>query len=201
MTSSAFDISAFNQVEVKFYFYSNSMENGEDFWLRYYNGASWATVASYAQGTDFNNSTFYSATVTLDAAQYNFSSNSQFRFQCDASGNNDQIYIDQVTITGLGGTTKGNQDTIVALKYLDTTDRFGEEDFTLHPNPVSGDVLFVTLKESTKAATYRIVNMLGQTIAKGLLNTEINVTTLRAGIYFMEVNDGEELMTKKFIKR
>ena len=48
------------------------MENGEDFWLRYYNGSSWSTVATWARGTSFQNGNFYVATVTLeDTNSYN----------------------------------------------------------------------------------------------------------------------------------
>ena len=38
--------------------------------------------------------------VTLEAGAFNLTSNAQFRFQCDASGNNDLIFIDLVTILG-----------------------------------------------------------------------------------------------------
>jgi len=201
MTSPSFDLRSYNQVEVEFYFYANSMENGEDFWVRYYNGSSWTTVATYARGTNFNNSTFYSATVTLDASQYNFASNSQFRFQCDASGNNDQIYIDQVTITGIGSGTRGKGDTLEVIRTLDTDDGFdSEEDFIIYPNPVKGTILYVKLSGNAEAS-FRIINMLGQTVLKGNSIKEINVSSLKSGMYFIEVNDGDEAMTKKFIKQ
>ena len=41
---------------------------------------------------------FYVATVTIDSATFNFGSNNGFRFRCDASGNNDRVYIDEITI-------------------------------------------------------------------------------------------------------
>ncbi|WP_204344410.1 M43 family zinc metalloprotease [Psychroserpens algicola] len=201
MTSPSFNLTPYNQVEVEFYFYANSMENGEDFWLRYYNGSSWTTVATYARGTNFNNSTFYTATVTLDASQYNFAGNSQFRFQCDASGNNDQIYIDQVTITGIGSGSRGKGNTLEVIRTVDVNDSFGsEDDFVIYPNPVKGNTLFVKLPDNAKAS-YRILNMLGQTMMRGDSAKEINVSSLKSGLYFIEVNDGEETMTKKFIKQ
>ncbi|RMH69232.1 MAG: PKD domain-containing protein [Gemmatimonadetes bacterium] len=98
MTSGYVDVSAYDQLDIEFAFYAYSMENNEDFWVRYYDGSAWQTVASYARGTDFNNNTFYTATVTIDAGSYVFPSNAQFRFQCDASGNADHIYIDEVRI-------------------------------------------------------------------------------------------------------
>ena len=102
MTSSSYNVSGYSSLEIEFYFYPNSMENGEDFWVRYYDGSSWNTVATYASGTNFNNNTFYVATVTVSASNYNFPTNAQFRFQCDASANADRVYIDAVTITGIG---------------------------------------------------------------------------------------------------
>ena len=198
MTSPSFNLTSYNQVEIEFYFYSYSMESGEDFWVRFYNGSSWSTVAAYARGTSFNNNTFYSATVALDASQYNFASNSQFRFQCDASANNDLIYIDQVTITGIGSGSKGKGNSLELLRTLDTGNGL-DQDFAIYPNPVKGNTLFIKSFDA-QDSTYRIVNMIGQTILKGNLTKEINVATLKSGMYFIEVNDGEETVTKKFIK-
>ena len=199
MTSPALNLTSYDQVEIEFYFYANSMENGEDFWVRYYNGSSYSTVATYASGTNFNNNTFYTATVTLSASQVNFATNSRFRFQCDASGNNDQVYIDQVTIRGINGSGRG--DNIRALSTSTPENVFeSEEDFIIYPNPVKGNTLFVKLPGDVKA-TYRILNMLGQTMMQGDSVKEINVSNLKSGMYFIEVNDGEETMTKKFIKQ
>ncbi len=200
MTSQSLNLTPFTQVEVTFYFYAYSMENGEDFWLRYYNGSSWSTVASYARGTNFNNNTFYTATVTLDASQYNFASNAQFRFQCDASNNSDYIYIDQVTVTGISGTVRGNNDSIVAVGGLDDSDAFGDQEILLFPNPVKGSILNVKLPRNEDAA-YTIVNMLGQTVLRGNSISNVNVSSLEAGVYFIKVNEGEEIITKKFIRQ
>jgi len=185
------------------------MENGEDFWLRYYNGNSWTTVETWARGTDFENNNFYTATVTLSAADYNFANNAQFRFQADASGNRDHIYIDEVIISGITGSgTRGTVDdsssTLTHIKYLNT-DEFNdtsEEDFKMYPNPVSGSTLNIKLIDTPKEATYRIVSVLGREVAKGQLqNSVINVGKLQAGLYVIEINDGEDIMTRKFIKQ
>ncbi|NMH89248.1 immunoglobulin-like domain-containing protein [Flavivirga algicola] len=208
MTSPIFDITAFNQVEVKFYFYAYSMENGEDFWLSYYNGSTWTPVATYVRGTHFNNNTFYSATVVLDASTINFVSNAQYRFQCDASSNSDYIYIDQITIIGnpttsplIAGTVAGRGTQITPLRELNTDDGFNsDEEFMLYPNPVNDNILNIRLPGDI-STNYRILNMLGQRIASGTTSKEIDVSNLNAGAYFLEVNDGEEIMIKKFVKR
>ena len=200
MTSPTFNLTGYNQVEVEFYFYAYSMENGEDFWLRFYNGSSWTTVATYARGTNFNNNTFYTATVTLDANQYNFASNSQFRFQCDASANADHIYIDQVTITGIGDGTRTTENSIRPLRTLSEETLDSEYDFLMYPNPVKGSTLYIKTFNENSAVSYKVINMLGQIVSSGKTSSEINVSELKSGMYFLEVNDGEDVMTRKFIK-
>lgn len=77
------------------------MDNSnEDFWLQFYDGSTWQTVETWAEGTDFNNGTFYNPSVDILESQYTFPSNMQLRFMCDASGNSDYIYIDEVVVTG-----------------------------------------------------------------------------------------------------
>ena len=208
MTSQTYDLTSYDTVDVEFHFYSYSMENNEDFWLRYYNGSSWSTVATYARGTDFENNNFYSATVTLDAASYNFVGNSQFRFQNDASGNADHIYIDQVIITGKTGSNSArnanNPNSVVFIRSLNTSefDAF-EDDFKLYPNPVSGSFVNIKLQNTdSENISFRIINTLGQIVTKGILtNSTININSLRKGVYIIEVNDGEEKMIKKFVKK
>ena len=71
----------------------------------------------------------------------------------------------------------------------------------IYPNPVKGSILNVKLLDQVEA-TYRIVNMIGQTVATGeLKDNKVDVSNLRSGVYFIEVNDGEEVMTKKFIRQ
>jgi Zinc carboxypeptidase/Domain of unknown function (DUF5011)/GEVED domain/Secretion system C-terminal sorting domain/Fibronectin type III domain len=196
MTSPAFNFTSYNQVQVTFSFYAVSMESGEDFWLRYFNGSTWVTVAQYARGTNFNNNTFYTTTVTLNATQYNFASNSQFRFQNDASADDDLIYIDRVIITGIRNNTAKES---ISSKTLDIQENIiSKNEFLLYPNPVKEGILNITPKAFD--VSYRIINAIGQVVNKGKTTQEIDVTDLEAGTYFLEVNDGKEIVTKRFIK-
>jgi hypothetical protein len=43
--------------------------------------------------------------------------------------------------------------------------------------------------------------MLGQVVAKGVSEGKVDVSELNAGMYFIEVNDGEDILTKKFIRQ
>lgn len=162
MTLNNVDVSSYDQAEVEFYFYPNSMENGEDFWLRFYNGSTWTTVATWASGTDFNNNVFYVSTITLDATQFNFAVNSGFRFQCDASGNADRIYIDVVTITGITGSSS-KVDNTIALN-LDTsqggTSNNISDDLIVYPNPVA-NILRINPEHNINSG-FKIIDLSGK---------------------------------------
>ena len=73
-------------------------------------------------------------------------------------------------------------------------------DFVLYPNPVN-EVLQVTLADS-RPVTFRVINLLGQEIQQGELTDEgINMAKLNAGTYLFEINDGQKVVTKKFLKQ
>ncbi|WP_081988251.1 immunoglobulin-like domain-containing protein [Psychroserpens jangbogonensis] len=197
MTLSNIDVTPYSQVVVDFYFYVFSMESGEDFWLQFYDGSSYITAATWVAGSGIENSNFYNATITLTPSEYNFAVNSGFRFRNDASGNQDYIHIDQVTITGTNS-SRGEINNLAIVGSLNEAE-ISEMDLRIHPNPVKGDILNVELSEGGKFE-YVIKNMLGQIITKGNSTGQIKVSSLEAGMYFIEVNDGDEILTKKFIR-
>jgi len=207
MTSPVYNVSAYNSLEIEFYFYPNSMETGEDFWVRYYDGNSWITVATYASGSEFNNNSFYVATVTLDASTYNFPSNAQFRFQCDASANADRVYIDAVTVTGIGAGSRvaqGPNQTIREIRSISENklvNTFDEDGFSAYPNPASTDL---TILSEDEMKSFRITSITGQLMAKQQVNAkqaQVDLATFTPGIYLLSIETEEEVMTKKFIKQ
>ncbi|MDP5157116.1 MAG: T9SS type A sorting domain-containing protein, partial [Flaviramulus sp.] len=200
MTSPLFNLSLFNEVEFSFYFYANSMENGEDFWLQYNDGSGFVTIDTWARGSDFNNNTFGNFVVTLNNSQYNLSSNAQFRLLCDASGNNDQVYIDQIIITGFGSSSYLAKSTPIEKPIIidNPQNDISNNVLTIYPNPVKGNILNIKTSKVGNL-NYRIINMFGQLIKTGN-SSKIIIDNIEAGVYFIEVHDGNEIMTKKFIK-
>ncbi|MEM8906570.1 MAG: S8 family serine peptidase [Bacteroidota bacterium] len=204
MTSPSYDLSGLGSVEFNFYFYPNSMENGEDFWVRYNDGSGWQTVAAYASGSSFNNGSFYSATVTLDAASFNLTDGAQFRIQCDASGNGDQVYIDEITVTGslASGSAVGPIVTIEELQTTKTSNvaDLAEADIELFPNPTS-DV--VTVRVTDQINQIAIYNVQGQQVLhrnyEGIEQTLLDVSTLATGIYLISIQTEEELLTERLV--
>lgn len=128
------NVSGYTALEINFWFKMVSMESGEDFWLQYSsnNGSTWQTVATFARGTSYANNVFYNPVVTLTPGTVTFSSTAKLRFICDASDNNDDVYIDEILF-------RGNTSSALARDGV-TVDAVASapEDFQLHqnyPNP------------------------------------------------------------------
>jgi hypothetical protein len=206
MTSSSLDVSTYDRVDIEFYFYANGMETGEDFWVRYNDGGGWQTVATYVTGQDFDNGSFYVATVSLDGNAVNLVPNAQFRIQCDASVNNDQVYVDAVTITGVNDgqnsalsgvavvrSSQEGQSAEVAANIR----QFTSEELFIYPNPTASVVHFANLSEFSQI---EVVNLSGQVLMSSIAVSEIDVSELRTGLYFIKVRDDEEEQVFKLMK-
>ncbi len=202
-TASSYNLTGYNQVEIKLFFYANSMENGEDFWVRYYNGSTWQTVAAYASGSSFSNNLFYVATIYLNSSYYNFPTNAKFRIQCDASSNADQVYIDQVTITASNVNTFLSQEPINTLEELGGPNRgkgSAPININVYPNPTSD---FLTLNGSTSINDIQIFGIDGALILQSENIDDfgrINVSQLSPGTYFIMINTEEGIVRKRFVK-
>ncbi|MEZ5047262.1 MAG: M4 family metallopeptidase [Chitinophagaceae bacterium] len=200
MTSPTLDLTAYNTVQVEFDFYASSMETNEDFWLLYNNGSNWTTVKTWKRGTDFNNNTFYHVTVSMPLSTYGSASNAQFRFQCDASANDDLVYIDKVIITGI------NQPISVMSSLMGEgvesllSDNMDEiEGIEVYPNPAK-NTLYVKGLEAQSA--YKILDLSGRVINSGIVSDQaINISQLHNGLYMImiETEDGD-VENIKFIK-
>jgi len=97
------DVSGFSNLEVEFWFYAVSMDKVEDFWVQYFDGSTWQTVAVFTVSQDFVNGNFYNEVVSIPAGTYNYPANAKLRFMCDASGNADDVYLDEIEFRGYGG--------------------------------------------------------------------------------------------------
>ncbi|CAM1358076.1 exported hypothetical protein [Tenacibaculum litopenaei] len=73
-------------------------------------------------------------------------------------------------------------------------------DLMAYPSPAT-DFIQVSLASGVQTATVKIVNALGSTVYSGTLTKTIPVTKLEAGMYILEVNDGQKTLTQKFIKQ
>lgn len=83
-----------SEARVLFDFNPQSFEGSENFFVEVYNGSSWTVVGNFVNGSDFTNGNAQSdVEVTFNPAGI-----SGVRFRCDASANNDRVYIDRVRV-------------------------------------------------------------------------------------------------------
>jgi len=87
------DLSDASDVHLQFWYKVNSLESSDEALVKIYDG-SWHTVMSFENGDDDN--VYHQADV--DLSDYNMISNFKVRFQMDASGSGDYMYIDDVKI-------------------------------------------------------------------------------------------------------
>lgn len=106
MRTDNLDLSGYQSVEICFSYITYSMDNSyEDFWLlaSTNGGNSYTLVEEWNLYDEFVNNHRYD--VCVDISGPTFSSSTRFKFMCDASGNGDQVYIDDVKITACGDGT------------------------------------------------------------------------------------------------
>ncbi|PKH49873.1 peptidase S8 [Tenacibaculum sp. Bg11-29] len=88
--------------------------------------------------------------------------------------------------------------TVVPGENIDSQENF---DLIVYPNP---SVDFIQVKFASQSAnmTYKIVNVVGSIVQSGHLgSSSINVSNLNTGIYILEVNDGQKVLTTRLLKK
>ncbi|RZN80997.1 MAG: choice-of-anchor D domain-containing protein [Winogradskyella sp.] len=113
------DLTSYDKIDFKFFFYADGFELDETFTFEYSDddGANWQVVRTFNAGDtvpasktgDFQmgstSTDYYVRVVGLLATDYTFSNNARFRFQSNASDTTDNIYIDNISITGINYNT------------------------------------------------------------------------------------------------
>ncbi len=200
MTTDALNLSGYSEITISYSFYARSMENNEDFFVEINNGSGYTTVANYARGVDFNNNTRYNDEIVVSGP---FSSATTLRIRCDASGNSDWVYIDDVNITGCAN----NFAPPVVNNFKDnvtTAESTTLPSLTLFPNPVK-DQLNVAVDILEMDAELMVIDFTGkvlqtQSLVAGTTRTEINTIDFTPGYYFVALitADGNR-MVEKFV--
>jgi hypothetical protein len=195
MVSGVYNLSPYNLVNVVFSFRAEGMETGEDFWLQISDGTAWSTVATFVSGTSFVNNQLYTVTVNMNGP---FSSQSKFRFQCDASENDDNVYIDAVVVTA--STASGLFELPVLITPVGNqseTDRSVEHQVTIYPNPAS-DVVYIS--SSHPVSEVQFFSTAGKLLATYSEN-HVNISALNPGIYILRIRIQDQWMVHKFMKQ
>jgi hypothetical protein len=205
MTTPSFNLSDAIGLQITFHFYAFSMETGEDFWVRYKgSNGTWVTIATFTRGVNFNNNTFYVTTVTVP----NFvpTTTGTLRIQCDASDDNDQIFIDAVTITKLTGAGLIDPGTYIqeisGPSVIPTQNLLSDvsKDLYVYPNPVK-DIMNISFNGEIEGL--RVVSLDGKDVSLDEVNGSknmIDVSSFAPGIYFLYIRSNGEWYQTKFSK-
>lgn len=212
-TTDNLDLSSYDEVTVDFGYYARSMENGEDFWLQVSTngGSSYTTVGDWNRGVEFENNTFNEGNAVISGP---FTSTTRFRFRCDASGNSDWIYLDDVVITGCSNSPSGsspgtnNEPGIIADKDFLEVEEIEKtiQEVNLFPNPTDNilNVAFELTNDSdvkmmVMSLTGQLVEMRDLKLEEGTQQFKVDVNRFDNGVYFIHLITNDERISKKFI--
>mgnify|MGYP000132222500 CR=1 FL=1 len=195
ISTDALNMNTVTSVDISFSYIPVSMENNEDFFLEFSNdGVAYAVVGRWIRGRDFENDIRYNETITIDGS---FGSNTRFRFRCDASGNGDFIYIDDIVIEACGGAISLAKVEVPATSIS----------VNLYPNPANHNIQLDCEISENSQAQMQIYDNVGQ-LVKNMTNIELNegiqtlnvdVSDLPSGMYFCALQSNEWQTVKKFV--
>ena len=207
MYTNSLDLSGLSEISINFSYYSISMENGEDFFLEISTngGSSYSIIQTWARGTHFNNNTRYNESVNVYNATYGFTNNSVLRIRCDASGNNDQIYIDDVTINSCanGQTAKKQTAKTTATIEIDNNILIESKTIKVYPNPASYE-LFIKAEGVNSNSDVKLYTIIGQLVRHiNMISNElkIDLNGLSEGLYLVKISNekGELIKADRII--
>ena len=205
-TSPNLDLSGNSTVSIELHSYANSMETGEDFFVEFYNGSSYEVVAQYVSGTDFSNGSFFSPPlIELNAGTHNFTTNNRIRVRCDASANNDQIYFDQVIISGDNASPQPTASPLLAQQRnadrLKAFKQIVDEQTKIYPNPAQSSLnIEMANVECDEIMIFSSKGEMVYFADRSQSKLQIDVSEFEPGLYFVRfVSDGLAT-TKRFVK-
>jgi serine protease len=213
--TAGYNVTGYTTLEVAFWFKAVSMEAGEDFWVQFYNGTAWQTVASYASGTGFLNGIFYNKIVTISSSQYNFSTSAKLRFMCDAGNDIDDVYIDEIEFRGTSSAgAAGMANAEAGSEVLNASSSLPDA-FELsqnYPNPFNPSTVITYSLTASADVKLVVINVLGQQI-RTLVNEYQSAgghsvvwdgrdqgdNQVASGIYFYRMSSAGMVDTKKML--
>ncbi|MDX1830118.1 MAG: M4 family metallopeptidase [Lutibacter sp.] len=171
-------------------------------WIDYNQDGTFADTEKIASGSS-SSSTNLSATVTIPTSALLGQTRMRVSMKYNSAQTACETFsygeVEDYTVN-ISNTPLAFNNTSVAFVPSDKLGYETEPDLKVYPNPTKAYVQ-VKLNKSQNIS-YKITNRLGQVIKTGKGSRDnINVSDLKPDVYFLEVNDGQKLITTKFIKQ
>ena len=108
--SDPYDLTDYDAITIDFEYFVTSFEGSENWLVEFSsnNGSSWSIIKNYIVDVDFTEDICYNETLTITASSQTFNTQNRIRFRADASKNDDQLFIDDILVTGVECTTDNN---------------------------------------------------------------------------------------------
>ena len=214
MTTDNLNLSNADEVTVDFTYVASSMDNSsEDFWLQVSTngGSSYTTVEEWNLNDEFVNEVREFDSVIIPGP---FTSNTRFRFRCDASGNSDWVYIDDVVITACINANLEGEETTSLDQGNDEkpvisggeVENVGITNLELYPVPTSDELTVVFDNVFEIQTNISIVDMYGSVLysnnilpLSGTHAEKVNTSLLNEGIYFVMLTQDNKRVSKRFV--
>jgi len=97
------------------------------------------------------------------------------------------------------------KNNVTAIESVEKTSLKMKEEVTIYPNPSSNGVLNIVLQEKPKTLAYiTVTDMLGNVVLKKEGNNskiKLNIVNQSTGVYFVKIQNGENLTVKRVVIR
>ncbi len=217
MTTNNLDLATYDELTIDFGYYVRSFDNAdEDFWLQISTdgGVNFTTVEEWNLGDEFNNDEFKTGMAVITGP---FTVNTQLRFRCDASGNSDWVYIDDVVIIGCSSNSqivikdqkslvKFQRAEIVGERAAEVETMENEEslEMNLFPNPASDQLTISYESPNSEIVEIVLSDFSGRIIRQyqksgGSNQIVVDLRNVQDGYYLVQMMTGGERIAKKFV--
>lgn len=201
--SDNFNLAGLNNVSVSFFFKAVSMEVNEDFFLEVSTngGSSYTIFESWIRGTDFQNNSLQYAWVPLTG--FTWTNQTRFRIRCDASADDDQVYIDEITIKSclnFPAMLQAPEGTGLPAISNDIPGLSNNTDVVLSPNPASAELRIDGMQ--LNGATIQVFNTASEMMCVVHIDENmIDISQLFPGLYFLRIEKDDQILVKRFVKK
>lgn len=194
----------YDEITVSFVFKTISFENNEDFWVQLSTngGQTYATRASYAAGVNFVNGTFYQVDLVIPGP---FTSTTRLRVRADASADDDNLYIDNMVITGCLNNARLEQNAAEeASAVVEQPEPISN--LNLFPNPANESIRISYVLAEDSRVEMMLFDMRGRLVdqrslvqPEGIHEWAYETSGLEPGTYMLSLNNSKGMVTRRFV--